>query len=72
MSSDSPVVMPTARLTIEYGLDKDGNGIMAECWENLSDPDSGVDMVTKAGMLTMAQQSLTYLALGLDEDDDDE
>lgn len=72
MSSDNDVAMPTARLTIEYGLDSEGEPIMAECWENLASPDTPVDMITKAGMLAMAQQSLTYTALGLDEEDDDE
>ena len=69
MADDNGITMPTARLTIEYGLDDEGESIMAEQWENLADPDYTVPMITKAGMLAMAQQSLTYYALGLDEDD---
>lgn len=67
---DNPVSMLTARLTIEYGLDADGEGIVAEYWENTADPDHDVPMITKAGMLAMAQQTLTYYALGMDDDDD--
>lgn len=70
MGDDNPITMPTARLTIEYGLDSDGEGIVTEWWENLADPDHDVPMITKAGLLTMAQQSLTYYALGMDGDDD--
>lgn len=63
------ITMPTARLTIEYGLDAEGESIMAERWENLADPDYTVPMITKAGMLAMAQQTLTYYALGIDNDE---
>lgn len=70
MSDD--IKMLTARLTIEYGLDEDGDGIITECWENVADPEFPVPMITKAGLLTMAQHSLTWLALGLDEEDDDD
>lgn len=70
MANDNGITMPTARLTIEYGLDDEGESIMAEQWENLADPDYTVPMITKAGMLAMAQQTLTYYALGMDDDDD--
>ena len=69
MSDDSPVTMLTARLTIEYGLDDDGEEIVSERWENVADPDNPVSMITKAGLLTMAQQSLTFFAMGSEDDE---
>ena len=70
MADDNGITMPTVRLTIEYGLDDEGESIMAERWENLADPGFTVPMITKAGMLAMAQQTLTYYALGMDDDDE--
>lgn len=68
MSDGSMVTMPTARLTIEYGLDTDGEGIIAETWENLTDPDEDVPMIIKAVLLSIAQQGLAADMLGADDD----
>lgn len=52
------------RFTVTYGLDHDGQPYLTEQWDNLSDPGEIIPMVTRAGLLTMAQQSLTGMALG--------
>ena len=66
------IVYPVARCTIEHGLDEDGHEVTVECWENLADPSESVSMLTRAGLLTMAQQTLTWLAIGGDEDEDED
>lgn len=71
ISETNPIVMPSARLTIEYGLNDQGEPMMAQRWENLADPDCAVDMLTKAGLLAMAQQNLMAYALGLDDKDEE-
>jgi hypothetical protein len=68
MESDG-ITLPTARVTLEYGLTESGESVMSECWENLADPDELVPMITKAGMLTMAQQTLTYLVVRGEDDE---
>ena len=66
------IVYPVARCTIEHGLDEDGQERTVECWENLADPNESVSMLTRAGLLTMAQQTLTWLAISGDEDEDED
>lgn len=58
-----------ARFTVEYGLDADGNGFITEEWDNLAEPAEDVPMVTRAGLLAMAQQTLTAEVMGHFDDE---
>lgn len=57
------------RFTTTYGLDADGQPHLTEQWDNLSDPGERVPMILRAGLLTMAQQSLTADACDMIPDD---
>lgn len=66
---DTPeIIAPIATVTITYGIDSDGDLAHHETWKN-GEGDSPVPMIIRAGMLTMAQQSLTFDCLPSDEDD---
>ena len=55
--------------TITYGLDHDGQPYITEEWTNLAEPGEIIPMITRTGLLTMAQQTLTGEALGLSNDE---
>jgi hypothetical protein len=57
------------RFTVTYGLGNDGQPYLTEQWENLSEPGEIIPMITRTGLLTMAQQTLTGEALGLSNDE---
>lgn len=67
--NDDEILVPTARLTIEYGIRGDGHPIISTAWENLTDHGAPVPMITRAGLIAMEQQSLTIEALDIDGED---
>lgn len=60
------IAVPIATFTLTYGLDEDGQPVIEEEWESYGDHE--VPMLTKAGLLAMAQQTLTMDSLGVDEE----
>ena len=64
--------IPIASYTMHYGLDHHGEPTITEAWTNHQHHTEEVPMLTRTGLLTMAQQTLTAEALGhFDTHDDD-
>lgn len=65
------IIAPSVSVTITYGLDSEGDMAITEHWEN-HEGGGLPPMVIMAGMLTMAQQSLTLESADYwDSEDDD-
>lgn len=62
MAAEDEIAVPLASLTLTYGLDQDGEPILAEHWQSHDDA-MEVPFIIRTGMLSMAQQSLTIKAL---------
>lgn len=65
---DSEISVPVATFTLTYGLDDRGNPIIGEEWESYGDEE--VPMLTKTGLLAMAQQTLMMDIIGVDDGDE--
>lgn len=66
------IIAPIATYTVTYGLDQDGDLALNEEWTNHENSDRPVPMMIKAGMITLAQQSLTLDCLPTPHDDEDD
>lgn len=60
------IAIPVATYTLTYGLDEDGQPAIKEEWESHGDEE--VPMLTKTGLLAMAQQTLMMDTLGVDDE----
>lgn len=60
------IAIPVATYTLTYGLDKDGHLTIEEEWASHGDEE--VPMLTKTGLLAMAQQTLMMDILGVDDE----
>ena len=57
MTDEHHIAMPIATITLDYGLDPDGEPTLIETTTNHVAPDQPVPMIERLGILAMAQQT---------------